>query len=107
MKKQVLKLCGALLAVLYAGIMIFAAIYGKSEGVSGVFIVAGSALAIAYSLLAVFWHKKKIFLLIIGMAAISAGTLLNGFLQNNIHVQHHVIRFVVEGIIVAVSTLGG
>lgn len=107
MKKQILKIFGTLLAVLYAGIMIFAAIYGKSGGTAGIFIVAGSALAIAYSLLAVFWHKKKIFLLIIGMAAISAGTLLNGFLQNNIHMQHHVIRFIVEGIIVVLCWIGG
>lgn len=107
MKKHALNLCGTFLALLYAGIMIFAAIYGKSGGAAAIFIVTGSALAIAYGLLAVFGHKKKIFLLITGMAAISVGTLLNGFLQNNIHVQHHVVRFIAEGIIIAICWIGG
>ena len=44
--------------------------------------------------------------MIIGMLSISAGTFMNGFKQNNIHIHHHVIRLIVETGITIICWIG-
>ncbi len=106
-KKEIkMKICGIIFAVLYAGLMIFAVCKGKSKSISSVFIAIGGVLTGVYALLSMVWDRNLIIFLIIGMIGISAGTLINGFKSNNIHIHHHIIRLVVEIIIIAICWIG-
>lgn len=102
-----MKIFGTVLAVLYAGLMIFAVCRKKEKSISSIFIAIGAALIGIYAVINMGWCRNLIFLLICGMIGISAGTLMNGFRQNNIHIHHHVIRLVAEAIIVAICWIGG
>lgn len=44
--------------------------------------------------------------MIAGMICISAGTLVNGIRQKNVHIHHHMIRFVMEAIITIICWTG-
>lgn len=52
------------------------------------------------------WFKNFIMIMTIGMLSISAGTFMNGFKQNNIHIYHHVIRLIVETGITIICWIG-
>ena len=41
-------------------------------------------------------------LLVTGMLGISAGTLLNGIRLKKVHIQHHIIRLILEAVMIAV-----
>ncbi|MFG6368085.1 MAG: hypothetical protein K1W16_06595 [Lachnospiraceae bacterium] len=97
-----MKFTGVLFAVLYAILMIFAVYNQKSKSVSSAFIVIGSLLIGIYALFSVIGHRNLIIFLIVGMIGISIGTLINGYKQNNIHIYHHVIRLIIETIIIAI-----
>lgn len=102
-----MKICGIILAILYAGLMIFAVLKEKSKRISSVFIVLGCFLILAYILLSVILSQNPIAILGIGMISISVGTLINGFKQNNIHIHHHIIRLIIEAIITVICWIGG
>ena len=91
-----MKICGAVLAIFYAGLMLFAVYKEKLKSTSSAFIVIGCVLVFLYTFLNMIWCKNFIMIMIIGMLSISAGTFMNGFKQTNIHIHHHVIRLIVE-----------
>lgn len=47
-----------------------------------------------------------ILVMIIGMLGISAGALVNGVRQKNLHLHHHVIRLAAETVITVICWLG-
>lgn len=102
-----MKIFGCILAVLYAGLMLFAVYMEKvhsredTKSASSAFIAAGCLLDMGYTVCNLFWDRNFIVILIIGMICISAGALMNGFRQNKIHVHHHVIRLILEAAITA------
>ncbi len=98
-----MKILGLICIILYAALMLFALVHAKMKSLS---IAVGCFLLFAYVLLRIFWKNNFIVLLIIGMLAISLGTLLNGIRQNNVHILHHLIRLVVEAILVALCLFG-
>lgn len=102
-----MKICGIVLAALYAGLMIFAVCKDKSKSISSALIVIGGVLIGAYALSDMVWHRNFIIILIAGMISISAGTFINGLKQNNIHIHHHIIRLIIETIIVAICWISG
>lgn len=97
-----MKICGTIIAILYAGLMIFAIYKKKSKDISSAIIAIGGLFILAYAMLNMIWCKNFIFILIIGMINISVGTLINGVKQKNIHIHHHIIRLIVESIIIAI-----
>lgn len=101
-----MKIFGLILAVLYAGIMLFAVWKGKTKGKSPLFIAVGCFLVLASSLLSIVWEVYWIAVLILGMAGISVGTLLNGLQQKKVHIHHHIIRLAVEAAIVIICWIG-
>ncbi|MCM1048613.1 MAG: hypothetical protein NC433_09315 [Clostridiales bacterium] len=94
-----MKIVGIILAVFYAGLMIFAVCNEKSKSISSILIFIGGILIGIYSLIDIVWCRNLIIFLIIGMISISIGTLINGYRQNNIHIHHHIIRLIIEAII--------
>lgn len=102
-----MKICGAVLAVLYGLLMIFAVFKGKQKSISSVLIAAGAVLTLAYALLSLIWDKSIIIILIAGMLSISSGALINGIKQKNVHILHHIIRLIAEAIITAICWIGG
>lgn len=94
-----MKICGAVFAILYVGLMMFAVYKEKLKNKSSAFIVIGCLFVLLYTLLNMAWCKNFIIIMIIGMINISVGTLMNGFKQNSIHIHHHVIRLIVETVI--------
>ena len=101
-----MKICGAVLAILYVGLMMFAVYKENLKNTSSAFIVIGCLLVLLYTLLNMVWCKNFIIIMIIGMINISIGTLMNGFKQNNIHIHHHVIRLIVETVITIICWIG-
>lgn len=101
-----MKTAGAVLAILYAGIMLFAVSREKSRGVSSVLIAGGSLLVLLYAAVSLILGKNWIPVIIAGMLGISAGALVNGYRQEKLHVHHHVIRLAVETFITAICWLG-
>lgn len=101
-----MKILGSIFTLLYIGLMIFAIYKDRSKSISSVFIVVGCLLAFVYTLLNVVWDKNLIIILVIGMINISIGTLFNGLKQNNIHVHHHIIRSIVEMILIVICRAG-
>lgn len=101
-----MKICGTVLAIFYAGLMLFAVYKEKIKSASSSFIVIGCLLVLLYTVLNIIWYKNFIVIMIIGMLNISAGTLMNGFKKNNIHVHHHVIRLIVEIVITVICWTG-
>lgn len=93
------KYLGTILPVGYIVLITFAMFKTQIKSISIVFILGGCILSVIYILFEVFKYYR-IILLIIGMVSISAGTLLNGIMQKNVHIQNHVNRFVFEAIIV-------
>lgn len=102
-----MKIFGAVLAILYAGLMVFAICKEKSKSAPAVSISMGCFLILLYTLLNLAWSMNFIAMMIIGMLCISAGTLMNGFKQNSVHIHHHVIRLIVESIITVICWIGG
>lgn len=102
-----MKICGIALAVLYAGLMIFAVCKEKSKSISSAFIVVGGVLIGVYALLYMVWYRNFILFLIVGMISISAGTLINGLKQNNIHIHHHIGRLIIETMIIVICWISG
>ncbi len=100
-----MRICGIIFAVLYAGLMIFAVCKEKSKSISSVLIAMGAALIGVYALSNIIWTRNFIVVLIVGMISISAGTLINGFKQHNVHIHHHIIRLIIEGIIIAICSV--
>ena len=101
-----MKICGAVLAILYVGLMMFAVYKENLKNTSSAFIVIGCLLVLLYTLLNMVWCKNFIIIMIIGMINISVGTLMNGFKQNSIHIHHHVIRLIVETVITIICWIG-
>ncbi len=101
-----MKICGTVIAILYAVLMLFAVIKNKSKNISSALIAIGGLFILAYALLNMIWCKNLIIILIISMILISVGTLINGIKQNNIHIHHHMIRLIVESIIIAICWIG-
>lgn len=104
-----MKIFGMILTILYACIMILAVCRGRRKNIASVFIMCGSLLILIYGLLNVFINRHAAVLLaagIVGMAAISIGALINGIRQNHIHISHHIIRLVIESIIIALCAFG-
>lgn len=104
-----MKICGTILAVLYACIMLLAVIKGNKKSISSVFIAGGSLLVLSYSFLNYFWNRHAIVLLAIGMtgmAAISIGALINGIRQNHVHISHHFIRLIIEVVVITLCAVG-
>lgn len=99
--RKVAKYLGTILLVIYIVLIIFAMFNTPVKSIPVAFILSGCILSVIYILFEVFKYHRIIFL-IIGMLSISAGTLLNGIMQNNVHIQHHIIRFIFEAIIVVV-----
>lgn len=97
------KYLGNILLVVYIVLITFAILKTQIKSVPVGFILGGCILNVIYILFDVFKYHR-ILLLIIGMVSISAGTLLNGIMQNNVHIQHHVIRFIFEAIIVVLCS---
>lgn len=102
-----MKVLGSVFVILYAGLMLFAIYKNKSKSISSAFIAMGCALSLTYTLLNMAWGKNYIALLMIGMISISAGALINGMKQSNVHIHHHIIRLVVETAITAICWIGG
>lgn len=101
-----MRICGAVLAIFYVVLMLFAVYKGNLKSTSCALIIIGCLLVLLYTFLNIIWRKNFILIMILGMLNISAGTLLNGFQQNNIHIHHHVIRFIVEMIITVICWAG-
>lgn len=101
-----MRICGAVLAIFYVGLMLFAVYKEKLKSASATFIVIGCLLVLLYTFLNMIWFKNFIMIMIIGMLNISVGTLMNGFKQNNIHIHHHVIRLIVEIVITIICWIG-
>lgn len=101
-----MKIIGIVFALLYAGLMIFAVCKEKSKSVSSALIVIGGVLIGVYVLFTVL-SRNYIISLIAGMISISAGTFLNGLKQKNIHIHHHIIRLIIETIIIVICWIGG
>lgn len=108
-----MKIFGSILAVLYAGLMLFAVYMEKAhsredtKSASSAFIAAGCLLDLGYTVCNLFWDRNLIVILIIGMICISAGALMNGFRQKKVHVPHHIIRLILEIIITTICWIGG
>lgn len=90
---------GEVLLTVYIVLITFAVFKTQVKNISVIFILGGCILSVMYILFDAFKHHHIMFL-IIGMISISAGTLLNGIVQKDVHIQHHVIRAVFEAIIV-------
>lgn len=101
-----MRICGVVLAVFYAGLMLFAVYKGNLKSLSSALIVIGCLLVLLYTFLNTIRSQNFILIMILGMLNISSGTLMNGFQQNNIHIHHHVIRFIVEIIITVLCWAG-
>ena len=101
-----MKICGAVLAISYVGLMVFAVYKEKLKSISSAFILIGCLLVFLYTFLNMVWCKNFIMIMIIGMLSISVGTFMNGFKQNNIHIHHHVIRIIVEIVITIICWIG-
>ncbi|RKJ62855.1 hypothetical protein [Roseburia sp. 1XD42-69] len=91
-----MKICGAVLAIFYVGLMVFAVYKEKLKSISSAFILIGCLLVFLYTFLNMVWCKNFIMIMIIGMLSISVGTFINGFKGKNLHIHHHVIRIIVE-----------
>lgn len=100
-----MKICGIVLAALYAALILFAVCKEKNKGISSVLMALGSLLIAAY-LVSMIWNMNLMFTLIAGMLSISAGALVNGISSKNVHIHHHIIRLAVEAIIVALCWIG-
>lgn len=96
-----MKICGIVLVILYAGLMLFAVLKEKEKSITSVLIGIGGLLGILYALLSVIQGSGFILILILGMLCISGGALLNGIRQKNVHIRHHIVRLAVETAIVA------
>jgi len=101
-----MRILGIILAICYAGLMIAAVCKEKSRSVSSALIAAGGVLIGGYAVLSMVWGRNHILCLVIGMISISAGALINGLKSGNLHISHHIIRFVVEAVIAAVCWIG-
>ena len=94
-----MRICGLTLSILYAALMIFSILKAKLTGLPTLFIIVGCLLIISYSILAISHKSNFIVILIMGMIGISVGTFLNGVKQNNLHIHHHIIRFIAEAVV--------
>lgn len=101
-----MKILGSVLVILYAGLMLFAICKEKPKSMSSLLIGMGCLSSLAYLFLNLVYSKNLIIILIAGMICISAGTLVNGIRQKNVHIHHHMIRFVVEAIITVICWTG-
>lgn len=104
-----MKIFGTVLAIAYACIMILAVCKSNKKDIPSALIAGGSLLILAYSVLNLLTARHAAVLLIIGiigMAAVSIGALINGIRQKNLHISHHLIRLIVEGVILALCAAG-
>ena len=101
-----MKICGIIVTILYACLMIFAVCKNKAKDISSALIAIGCLFLLAYAFCSMIWPQNLIVISILGMIGISAGTLLNGIKQKSVHIHHHIIRLVIESIIIAVCWIG-
>ena len=92
------KYLGISLLAVYIVLLVFAVFQTQVKNISIVFILSGCILSGMYLFLDI-CKRHQIMLLIMGMISISAGTLLNGIMQKDVHIWHHVIRFLFEAVI--------
>lgn len=92
------------LNIMYLSLMLYACIRSnKWKQLSTNLICAGCIALSAYTLLFVF--KNVIMLEITGMLLISGGALLNGRKQEQINPLHHIIRAVLEILIIVLLVI--
>lgn len=101
-----MELFGVILVALYGGLMLIATYQEKPLNIISGIIMTGSLLTLAYSFLRYIDHNDQIGLLIAGMIVISVGTVLNGIKQKEFHLSHHLIRLVVEVLIIIICLKG-
>lgn len=101
-----MKILGAVLAILYAGFMLFAVCREKQMKLSSILIGGGSLLVLGYTAVNLIQNRNMILLMILGMVCISAGALINGISSKNLHVLHHLIRFAAEAAITVLCWMG-
>ena len=118
---MIMKISGLILVIFYALLMLFAlwkqhsktaspmADASPADGsssmggmCSSLCIGAGCLLLLAYSLIYIVQNHSLMPLLVTGMLGISAGTLLNGIRLKKVHIQHHIIRLILEAVMIAV-----
>lgn len=97
-----MELFGVVLAAIYGGLMLIATFQEKPLNIVSGIIMTGSLLTLAYSFLRYVDHNNQIILLICGMIIISLGTVINGIRQKDFHLSHHVIRLIVEALIIII-----
>lgn len=101
-----MRILGTILALLYAGVLLYGLCKQKAKSLWEVFMAAGCLLVLLYVFINLVWCKNLMAMILAGMVAISAGALLNGINRHNVHISHHVIRLVVETAIVLLCWLG-
>ncbi|MDE7477946.1 MAG: hypothetical protein K2M91_08345, partial [Lachnospiraceae bacterium] len=85
---------------------IYSILKTKSKGIPTLFIAVGCLLILLYGVFVFFQKTGFIQILIIGMLFISIGTFLNGVLQGNVHIHHHIVRLIVETVITLICWVG-
>lgn len=100
------KILGAVLAILYAGLMLFAVCREKQWKLSSLLIAAGSVLVLLYTAVNLIGNRNIILIMIAGMLGISAGALINGMKSKELHVLHHIVRFIAEAAITVLCWMG-
>ena len=68
-----MRICGVILAIFYAGLMLFAVYKGNLKSASSALIVIGCLSGLLYTFLNIIWRKNFILIMILGMLNISAG----------------------------------
>lgn len=103
-----MKIFGTVLTVVYACVMILAVCKAEKKSITSALIAGGSLLILSYSILNLFVTRTVLLFVmgIPGMAAISAGALINGIRQKNLHISHHLIRLLIEGVILVLCAVG-
>lgn len=99
MHMRMMRVCGLILVLLYATLMIFSIFKARLKGIPALFIAVGSLLILSYTIFVFSQKSSSTAILIIGMMCISAGTFFNGVRQNNLHIHHHIIRLIIEAVI--------
>lgn len=102
---KMIRVCGLILVVFYAILMLFSILKANLKGIPALFIAVGGLLILSYTIFA-FLHKSSLTtLVIIGMVCISVGTFFNGVKQNNLHIHHHIIRLIIEVVLALICSI--
>ena len=72
-----MRICGVILAIFYAGLMLFAVYKGNLKSASSALIVIGCLSVLLYTFLNIIWRKNFILIMILGMLNISPECLVS------------------------------